>query len=343
MNSVVKQNYSDIFITNLPAFYKINLFNRISKERKIFVIFIDDLCSNRNKDFYKGDKQFEYIFLGRYGWKKYFAFIYLLKRIKYERIFIAGWDIPLCWIAAFLSKKSKNAVVIESSVMESKVSGVSGFIKKIFNSRFSYAFVSGKLQADLALKAGFNGKTVITKGVGIFNIVKQPQYQPKDIVTKFIYVGRLSPEKNLLHLIRTFNELPHLTLSIIGFGPQENELKQIASDNIKFYGAVPNAELINYYRQNDVFVLPSTSEPWGLVVEEALNNGLPVIISSNVGCADEVVKEDYNGIIFDLNDRDGLSKAIVKITDLDYYNKLRQNISNMDFEKIAEEQVACYL
>ena len=128
----------------------------------------------------------------------------------------------------------------------------------------------------------------------------------------------------------------------MGYGPQELLLKSIAKQNINFHGAIPNIELFKQYQQNDVFVLPSSSETWGLVVEEALNNGLPVIVSDKVGCAEEIVDES-NGIVFRLSENDSLNNAILKIQDIEYYNSLKFNISKMDFEKIAQTQIDCYL
>lgn len=339
-----QKHYDVVFLTNLPSFYKSNLYNRIAEKKKILVVYFENTCSQRNDDFYKGQRNFEYISLGQYrGIKRLLKFISLLRKIKYDNLIIAGWDHLECWAAAFFSSKDKNAVVIESSIFDSVTAGLKGWLKRLFMSRVATAYVSGKLQVDLALSLGFKGQLKITKGVGIFNIIPQPSYMPVDKVTRFIYVGRLSPEKNLVSLIDTFNKLPHLTLNIVGFGPQEKHLKSIAKSNIIFHGAVANADLPKYYCQNEVFVLPSISEPWGLVVEEAMNNGLPVIVSNKVGCIGQVVVEGCNGLVFDISDNDGLIKAIQKIGDVNYYNRLRKNVSEMDFQKIAEEQVNQYI
>ena len=99
--------------------------------------------------------------------------------------------------------------------------------------------------------------------------------------------------------------------------------------------------LSQYYQSADVFVLPSKSETWGLVVEEALNNGLPVMVSEKVGCASEIVTPD-RGLIFSLNKED-FEQKLSAICSLDFYNTLRKNISTMSFEEIENEQVNCYL
>lgn len=333
-----------LFITNLPSFYKINLYNALNKRTNLFVIFTGGGKEVRNDDFFKGVKTFDYVFLPQKPLLKKLWYLYkTISQVGYNELILGGWDSIFLWTIVLCFSKRKNAVVVESSYLESKTNGIKGMIKKIFMKRISKVYASGKAQKDLVKKLGFKGTIVITKGVGLFNIVPQPPYIFKNKVENFLYVGRLSEEKNLKYLVNTFNGLPNLNLNIIGFGPMESVLRPIANRNIVFYGAINNSDLFRYYQENDVFILPSTSEPWGLVVEEALNNGLPVIVSDRVGCADEIIINDKNGIIFQLSQKDSLKNAILKITDISYYNELRKNISIMDFEKNAKTQVECYL
>lgn len=336
--------YDIVFVTNLPSFYKINLFNRIAQKKNILVIFLKETDCQRNNDFYKGERNFKFISLANNNALiKAIKFLTLLKSINYSLIIIGGWDYIEFWIVSLLCPKKKNGLILESSVFESKTSGLKGFIKKIFISRISHIYASGKAQSDLSYALKFTGKLKITKGVGIFNYSPPLSFYKSDSVTNFLYVGRLSSEKNLEQLVKIFNSLPNLSLNIIGFGPLETHLITISKENIIFLGAIANSELFAYYRSNDVFILPSLSEPWGLVVEEALNNGIPVIVSDKVGCAPEIVRNDINGLIFDLTDKEGLKKAILKICDVDYYNSLKKNVCKIDFEKITNEQVECYL
>ncbi len=333
-----------IYLTNLPAFYKINLFNRIAQQRKLLVVFTHESMTIRNEDFCKGERKFEFVSIAKKSEIGKILFILkLLKNADYQNLILSGWDKLIMWIAAFSSTKRKNSVAVESSLLESKVTGFVGFLKRVFLSRITIAYVCGKSQSDLMTALKFKGKQITTKGVGIFNIVPQPAYRAYSTVTNFIYVGRLSHEKNLIPLIETFNKLPELKLNIVGYGPQDSVLKSIANKNIIFHGPVDNSDLPQKYYDNEVFILNSSSEPWGLVVEEALNCGLPVIVSDKVGCAEEIIKQDVNGIIFPLSENDGLLNAVLKILDIQYYNTLRRNISLMDFNKVADEQTNCYL
>lgn len=339
-----KKKIDSLIITNLPSFYKINLYNRINTKIKIFVVFTGDTADIRNNDFFKGKREFDYTYLeGGSNLRKALQVIRILKDFDYKRLILGGWDSLSMWVSLIYSPKNKNAVVIESSYLESDISGIKGLLKKLFMKKVSTVYASGKGQKILAEKLGFTGIMIITKGVGLFNIINQPEFVTKSKVENFIYVGRLSPEKNLKYLIDTFNRLSDLTLHIIGFGPLEADLRAIAGPNVILHGTIENKFLPKYYQANDVFILPSLTEPWGLVVEEAFNNGIPVVVSDRVGCAEEIVKPDENGIVFSLSENDNLRNAILKMTEVDYYNNLRKNISQMDFNKIIEEQVSCYL
>lgn len=337
--------YSKIIITNLPSFYKLNLYNRINQKIRILVVFTGEDGSIRNESFYKNNFEFDYLSLhGLSSFYKIIKLYQIIKRNKFSELVIGGWDSPAYWFSAFLVSKKKNSIVVESSHLESQVSGVKGLLKKFFLSRITKVYASGYSQKKLVKALEYKGEIIITKGVGIFNIISQPKYMPVLKIVSFLYVGRFSSEKNLVNLIKVFNSLPQFNLNLIGYGPQENYLKSIANKNIFFIGSVMNEELPKYFIKNDVFILPSFIEPWGLVIEESFNNGIPVIVSNKVGCAEEIVVQNLNGLIFSVEEgQDSLKKAVMKISKVDFYNKLKLNISHMDFKLDADNQVKCYL
>ena len=338
------QKYDLIILTDLPAFYKNRLFNEINRHRKLLVVYTYRTSSKRNKDFITGSFEYEHIFLSSKSWLVAMGqLMKLLYSVNYHEIIICGWNKIYHYAVAMASSKSKNSMMIESSYHESVTIGVRGLIKKLLLKRITKIYVPGSSNEKLCRELGFKGKIVITKGVGVFNYVKQPSYEPRSQVQNFLYVGRFSPEKNLLFLIDTFNTLPQFTLNLIGFGPQCEELKAKSGENINIIGPINNIDLPQYYAANDVFILPSLSETWGLVVEEALNNGIPVILSNHVGCAEELMKGEDYGLVFDIGCPNSLRECILKISNIEIYNKMRKNISLLDFEAVEKSQVSCYL
>lgn len=330
-----------IVITNLPSFYKINLYNEINRHCRLLVIYTGDHARGRNSDFYRGEMEFDHLSLRKNRFLRLFQLLGILRRTPYTELILGGWDSLPLWVGAIFSRRKKNAVVVESSYLESTTKGMKGFFKRLFMRRISKVYASGKAQRRITDNLGFKGETIITKGVGLFNYVEQPSYAPRTEVRKFLYVGRLTSVKNLVYLIEKFNRHPELHLTIVGFGEEEERLKSIAGKNIEFTGAVDNKLLGSYYQHSDVFILPSSVEPWGLVVEEALNNGTPVMVSDKVGCAEEIITPD-NGVIFSLEE-DNFEEVLSKIRNIDYYNHLRKTISQMDFKAVARYQTECYI
>jgi glycosyltransferase involved in cell wall biosynthesis len=106
----------------------------------------------------------------------------------------------------------------------------------------------------------------------------------------FLYVGQLIPRKNVDGLIRAFAEIhdPDDTLTIVGTGPLDAELRKLAADlgvtsEVSFSGHLDGDDLVAAYAAAQTLVLPSHQEVWGLVVNEALAAGLHVVVSDRCG------------------------------------------------------------
>ena len=134
------------------------------------------------------------------------------------------------------------------------------------------------------------------------NTVSRRRSDP--LALRFIYVGRLSPEKRVMDAIRAFKDLrdtehARWSLQIIGTGPCEPELRQAAEGDsrIAFAGSVDYVTLGGFLEESDVLILPSSREPWGLVVNEALGYGLYVIASDAVGAAIDMLTGS-NGSVY---------------------------------------------
>lgn len=344
---VVSDKPTKFFITDFPAFYKIKLFNEISKQIPIFIFFIfsPDQNPKRNKDFFKEQIAFGYKILGGVKLKKQISIIeQYLKQSPSSEIIIDGWDTLLAWYSALFFRMQTKSLIVESSVFECKTTGIKGWFKKFFLKFIDRVYVPGISNKKLLEKLNFKGEIVITGGVGLYNRQSHTLKKMKlNTEWVFLYVGRLSPEKNLDWIINIFNELPQFKLQIVGFGPLESYLRSIAKENIVFEGAVDNKELFHYYEKADIFVLPSKSETWGLVVEEALNVGIPVLVSNKVGCAEQVVEEGKNGCVFELNNKEDFLQKVKYLTDISNYNEMISYISTIDFGKIEKKQIQSYL
>ncbi len=342
-------HYDWVIVTPISAFYKVNLYNELASDFKILVIVIAATSQQRRADFYGVTRQYEEIVLwpGDLESRPKIATLRQLRKVlthlTYERLLVGGWDLPEFWWSVFASS-GNNVLALESSCYESQTSGLKAWIKRLFLSRIHAIIASGLAQKRLAQQLGFHKTIHLSHGVGLFH---QGQRQEKQAITEstpthFLFVGRLAPEKNLSALLEVFSTLPHLQLTVVGDGPLAHSLKNQAPANVHWMGHVANQQLASLYQSHDVFILPSLSEPWGLVVEEALYYGLPLIVSDRVGCVEDLVLKPQTGLVFDVQDAQSLQHAILTMQDPKQYAQFCRAAATFDFKQRDKAQVACY-
>ena len=140
---------------------------------------------------------------------------------------------------------------------------------------------------------------------------------------RFIYCGRLEAEKRpdlaVSAFVRIASELTDWDLLVVGDGSMRQQCERLVpprlAGRVRFLGFVPDPkQLAALYHLSDVLVVPSDSEAWGLVVNEAMAAGLAVIASHVVGAIPELVYPRMNGLIFHRGDVAGLADAMSSIT-----------------------------
>ena len=134
----------------------------------------------------------------------------------------------------------------------------------------------------------------------------------------FLFVGRFAPEKNVLRLLEayaTYRQTAGLRawgLVLVGGGPQEPMLRARAQElRDVVFASFQQADAVSaYYGLASCLVLPSVSETWGLVVNEAMAAGLPVLVSHRCGCVPELVRAGVNGYVCNPFDIDGMARLL---------------------------------
>ncbi len=140
---------------------------------------------------------------------------------------------------------------------------------------------------------------------------------------RVIYSGRLTAEKRVDLLIDAFSRIasdrPDWDLLIVGDGPLRKELEQRVPGSLRgrviWTGFLNDQQTIAaLYRTSDLLVLPSDSEPWALVINEAAAAGLAIVASDVVGAAAELVRDGVNGRIFRRGNLERLSQCLLEVT-----------------------------
>jgi glycosyltransferase involved in cell wall biosynthesis len=158
----------------------------------------------------------------------------------------------------------------------------------------------------------------------------------------FLFAGRLEREKGIFDLLRAYDALsPELQREIglvfVGDGVERSALlKRAAAINpgsIQLVGFAQRERLAAYYALADIFVFPTHTDPWGLVVNEAMACGLPVISSNAAGCVADLVESGWNGRVVSAGDVTQLSSAM---DELARDAKLRSIMGQRSRERIAQ-------
>lgn len=138
--------------------------------------------------------------------------------------------------------------------------------------------------------------------------------------TLFVFSAKLVERKDPMTLLRAYEQLPdrdRAAVLFLGDGVLREPLEAFAREhelrNIYFAGFVNQSELPKYYGMSDVFVLPSTYEPRGAVINEAMACGLPVIVTDRCGSIGDIVLEGENAFVYPAGDAERLSESMARL------------------------------
>lgn len=171
--------------------------------------------------------------------------------------------------------------------------------------------------------------------------------------TTITCVARLVPIKNIDNLLRAWKIIekkrPDYKLAIIGDGPEFVSLNELTLNlglkTIVFLGAINNSDIPTYFYNSVAFVLPSLSESWGLVVNEAMAAGLPILISNKINAANTLLEEGANGYGFEPSDIENIAGKILNFIELDLEEKIKMSnnsleiIDRMNYENMGDELI----
>lgn len=258
------------------------------------------------------------------------AVIRVLNRIRPDTVFVQGYARQFARAVTrySLQKGTPSVLISVSTSREAQTHPITEAIKRWIINGHNAAFVGGVAQAREITRLGmperrvFVGHNVvdndwIAKRVDAARAVG-PDAAP------FLCVSRLVWQKNLHTLIDAFAAFARAVpdgrrpLHIAGYGPLQSELQARIdaaglTDRVVLLGGVPYSDMPARYAQAAAFVLVSQSEPWGLVVNEAMAAGLPLAISAAAGCVEDLVHPGRNGFVFEHDDTAAITNALIAL------------------------------
>jgi len=262
-----------------------------------------------------------------------------LGRIKPEAVATVGWSFPEARAALRWCRLNGQPAICMSDSKRDDVPRRwwKEFLKRQVIRQFEAALVGGRPHAEYAAELGipaeriFTGYDVVDNGyfaASAAEVRRQAAHWRRELALPeafFLTCTRFIPVKNLFRLLDAYATYSvHAPspwgLVICGGGELEAELKGQAGvlglDSVRWPGFVQVSDLPKYYALASAFILPSIKDTWGLVVNEAMASGLPVLVSEKVGCRYDLVEDGANGYLFDPFDVDDMADAMRRMAAL---------------------------
>ena len=334
-----------VILTEIISPYRIPLFNTLAGnvEVDLHVIFLAETDPTlRQWQVYKDEIQFSYQVLpswrrrlGRYNILVNRGVARALAGSAPDVILCGGYNYVASWQALWWARAHKIPFLLwsESNAKDLRRGhAVVEFLKNSFLRKCSGFVVPGRaaqeyLCADKKIMEGalFTAPNAVDNDLFAAGASAARQNagalrRELDLPERyFLFTGRLVREKGVFELLAAYAKLTEsirgqVGLVLVGDGASrqqlEHEAESISPGAIKFAGFAQRKQLAIYYGLAEMLVLPTYADTWGLVVNEAMACGLPVILSEAAGCAPELMRENWNGLLVPPRDVPSLTFAM---------------------------------
>lgn len=353
----MKQKIKVLFLTNLPAPYKVEFFNRLGSMCDLTVLFEREISSDRDCD-WKTDEGcgFRVIFLNgiRVNNEDALCFnvVKYLKKNSFDVIVICGYTTPTSILALNYCKIRRIKYVLSIDGARDKVERpIVKMLKTFFIKGADSYLCTGQEPRRFLINHGANAKTIYIypfTSLSECHVDKEVFSRSDKIALRkeleikedkvIISVGQYIYRKGFDVLLNALEpNRVDIGVYIIGGKEPTKEYQEIIEkrklNNVHFISFQKKQELLKYYHAADIFVLPTREDIWGLVINEAMACGLPVITTTHCVAGIELIKPGENGFLVN---SDSIEELACKIKILMESEDYRMRIANNNLKKISE-------
>ena len=356
-----------LILSEIIAPYRIPVFNALAKMEGIdlLVVFLSETDAGlRQWRVYKDEIRFSYKVLpswrfrtGKHNLLLNWGLRSCLKKFAPEAIVCGGYNYFASWEALSWTRRHQAELILWSESNRHDTRGGHAWVESLkarFLANCDRFVVPGKASREYLQSLGSAQENIVTAPNAVDNNWFRLQaHSIRDRAAEFrakfdlparylLFAGRLVPEKGVFDLLKAYAKLEDDVRSKVGLvfagdGPCLTDLEQrarrINPGTICFPGFVHREALAGLYTFAEALILPTHSDPWGLVVNEGMACGLPVIVSSVAGCASDLVEDGWNGYIVPPRDWERLSVAMDSLL---RDSGLRQQMSVRSAERIRD-------
>lgn len=338
-----------VIVTEIIAPYRIPVLNALAQRAEIAleVIFLSENDpSLREWKVYKDEIKFNYRVLpswrqrlGRYNLLINRGVHAALSSIEPNVVLCGGYNYLASWSTARWARSHRVPLLLWSeSTARDRRRGylLVEFMKARFLKLCAAFVVPGKSSFEYLTALGIAPQRIFTApnavDTALFSNLAEIARRNESQVRRrrhlpsryFLYVGRLVKDKGIFELLEAYAQLEaeircDIGLVFAGTGSDSRKLVEraakISPGAIQFAGFVHREELPEIYAFADALIFPTHSDPWGLVVNEAMACSLPVILTSVAGCASDLVQDGQNGFVIPPRDVARLARAMAHVAE----------------------------
>jgi glycosyltransferase involved in cell wall biosynthesis len=326
-----------LYVTNIPSPYRVEFFTLLAESVKLTVIYERRTAANREKSWMAktGAHRFEEIFLDGKSFGEEFSLslglVRHLRKHRYDDVVFGGYNSPTVILAMRWMRRHKlpYGITIDGMLPKDAVGpGWKERLKRSLISNAEFFLSSGHITTGELIKYGAKPEQIYETP---FSSVRESDILPSPPEretyktrlgcsgkTVLLYVGQFIHRKGIDLLLPAFEQYcreaqdPDARLYLVG--GREDQLHGLGieslPENIICVPFLTKAELADYYRATDLLVLPTREDIWGLVVNEAMSYGTPVLTTDHCVCGLELVEPGKTGVLVPAGDAAALAVGI---------------------------------
>jgi glycosyltransferase involved in cell wall biosynthesis len=315
-----QSQYSLVYLYSELMGYNIGTIRELAKVETLNVSVIS--WEKKKKTKYIKEEVDNVVFHSRNDFNTVELIAYLVTN-KASYIYISGW-MDKGYINAIQRYRQINSNAVVVMGLDTQMTNSwrqrlgSIYFKLRYKSLVDYMWIPGPLQRKFAKRLGFADGQILR---GLLSADSDKFTYTKNHTKRFLFVGRFENVKNIVNLMEAYKSLSSTCreewpLLMIGDGSLRDVVNEYASYGVQNIGFLQPAELKQEVAKGGVFVLPSTHEPWGVVVHEFALLGYPLLLSNICGSASTFLRDGKNGYFFDPLNQDSIIEKLNKIVNM---------------------------
>lgn len=323
-----------LFITNIPSPYRVKFFNALSESVNFTVIFEAEVLHNSTFNYINTkDFDFHYIFLKQGSLEPKNINRKIKKHIldkQYHKIIFMNYGYMTELYAIMIARIKKRPYLLEiDGAFIKKESIFKRMIKKYVFLKAEAILSPGKFTDEYFKHYGYKGPIHRYTFTSLDdNDIRNNYYEHSYTAQKtWLYVGRWVSWKGYQDVLDVSKQFIGDTFMFITQFKQIPNLEHLTKEypNVVFKDFMSNQEVYNYMKSSFALLLPTKNDIWGLVVNEAMSCGLPVITTNRCGAGLSLIDHGINGFIYPYEDSKLMIEYMYSLNNKDTYEKMSKH------------------